>query len=109
VRSSKYLIVTTAAPKLFRRLCCKNNSVGDTEPTANLVGRLFSFQSEDFPDKLNLPKDVPFRQPPHLAFPDHVQNLIALNRQPGSIERSKTLAGIHSPFDRSMVLFHNIV
>src|SRR6266850_8170694 len=55
-----------------KRLCCKNNSVGETEPTANLVGRLWSFQSEDFPDKLNLPKDIPFRQPPHLAFPDHV-------------------------------------
>jgi hypothetical protein len=39
-------------------LCCKNNSVGETEPTANLVGRLFSFQSEDFPDELNLPKDI---------------------------------------------------
>ena len=32
------------------RLCCKNNSVSETEPTANLVGRLCSFQSEDFPD-----------------------------------------------------------
>jgi transcriptional regulator with XRE-family HTH domain len=51
----------------------------------------------------------PFRQPPHLAFPDHVQNLVALNRPPGSIERSKTLAGIHPPLDSSMVLFHNIV
>ena len=53
-------------------LCCKKNSVSETEPTTNLVGRLFSFQSEDFPDELNLPKDIPFRQPPHLAFPDHV-------------------------------------
>jgi hypothetical protein len=53
--------------------------------------RLFSFQSEDFPNELNLPKDIPFRQPPHLAFPDHVQNLVALNRPPGSIGKSKTL------------------
>jgi len=91
------------------RLCCKKNSVSETEPTANLCGRIFSFQSEDFPDELNLPKDISFRQPPHLAFPDHVQNLVALNRPPGSIERSKTLAGIHPPLDPSMVLFHNIV
>jgi len=93
----------------IKRLCCKNNSVGETEPTANLVGRLFSFQSENFPDELNLPKDIPFRQPPYLAFPDHVQNLVALNRPPGPIERSKTLAGIHPPLDPSMVLFHNVV
>src|SRR5437660_11009612 len=84
-------------------LCCKNNSVGETEPTASLVGRLFSFQSEDFPDKLNLPKDIPFRQPPHLAFPDHVQNLIALNRPPASIERSKALAGWSSVVCRSLL------
>jgi hypothetical protein len=75
----------------------------------NHVGRLFSSQSEDLPDELNLPQDIPFRHPPHLAFPDHVQNLVALNRPPGSIERSKTLAGIHPPLDPSMVLFHNIV
>jgi hypothetical protein len=56
------------------------------ELTANLVGRLFTFQSEDFPDELNLPKDIPFRQPPHLAFSNHIQNLVALNRSPGSIE-----------------------
>jgi hypothetical protein len=90
-------------------LCCKNNSVSETEPTVKLVGRLFSPQSEDFPDELYLPKDIPFRQPPHLAFPDHVQNLVALNRPPGSIERPKPLAGIHPPLDSSMVLFHNIV
>jgi hypothetical protein len=47
-----------------------------------------AFQSEDFPDELNLPKNIPFRQPPHLAFPEHVQNLVALNRPPGSIEQS---------------------
>jgi hypothetical protein len=27
-----------------------------------------------------------FRQPPHVAFADHVQNLVALNRSPRSIE-----------------------
>jgi hypothetical protein len=67
------------------------------------------FQSEGFPDELNLPKDVPFRQPPHLAFPDHMQNLVTLNRPPRSIERSKPLAGIHPPLDPSMVLFHYII
>jgi len=71
----------------------QKHSVGETEPTANLCGRLFSFQSEDFPDELNLPKGIPFGNQPHLAFPDHVQNLVALNRPPSSIERSKSLAG----------------
>ena len=74
-----------------------------------LFGRLFNFQSEDLPDELNLAKHIPFRQPPHLAFSDHMQNLVALSRPPGSIERSKTLAGIHASLDPSMVLFHNII
>jgi len=37
----------------------QKHSVGETEPTANLCGRLFSFQSEDFPDELNLHKGYP--------------------------------------------------
>ena len=40
-------------------MCCKNNSASETESTANLVDRLLSFQSEDFPDELNLPKHIP--------------------------------------------------
>ena len=91
------------------RLCCKNHSVGETEPAANLVGRLFSFQSEDFPDELNLPKNIPFRQAPHLAFPDHEQYLVAL-KSFYTLRRRIEIPGWHSPpFDRSMVLFHYIV
>jgi hypothetical protein len=91
------------------RLCCKRQFGGEAESTGNVVGRLLSFQSEDLVDELNLPKDIPLRQPPHLAFSDHVQNLVTLNRSPGSIERSKTLAGIHSPLDPSMILFDDII
>jgi len=76
-------------------------------PTSSV--KLFGSQSEDFTNELNLAKHIPFRQPPDLAFSDHMQNLVALNRPPGSIERSKTLAGIHASLDPSMVLFHNII
>ena len=45
---------------------------GATElpPTSSL--KLFGSQSEDFTNELNLAKHIPFRQPPHLAFSDHV-------------------------------------
>jgi hypothetical protein len=108
-RNSHLRLLAAASARASRWLCCKNSSVGETESIANLVGGLFSLQSEDFLDELNLSKDISFRQPSHLAFPDHMQNLIALNRPPGSIERSETLAGIHPPLDPSMVLFHHIV
>ena len=100
----------TLTARYQKRMCCKNRFCRRSGPIAKLSGiDCSAFQSEGFPDELNLPKDIPFRQPPHLAFPDHVQNLVALNRPPGSIERSKPLAGIHPPLDPSMVLFHNIV
>jgi hypothetical protein len=88
---------------LQKRFCRRN------EPIASLRSIDCSgFQTESFPDELNLTQDIPFWQSPHLAFPDHVQNFVALN-SPRSIERSKPLAGLHSPLDRSMILFHNIM
>jgi len=91
-------------------LCCKNDLIAEPEQLASLAGIDDSaFQSEGFLDELNLANDILSWQPPHLAFPDHVQNLVALNRAPRSIERSKTLAGIHPPLDRSMILFHDII
>ena len=51
----------------FSGLCCKNNSVGETEPMVNHVGRLFSSQSEDLPDELNCPRTSPFGN--HLTWP----------------------------------------
>jgi hypothetical protein len=77
---------TMVADVSAMRCVAKTTLLANRTNRQSLGYRLFSFQSEDFPDELNLPKDIPFRQPPHLAFPDHVQNLIALNRPPGSIE-----------------------
>jgi hypothetical protein len=44
-----------------------------------------------------------------LAFPDHVQGFITLNGSPRAIEGSESLARIHPPLDRSMVLLHDVV
>jgi hypothetical protein len=52
---------------------------------------MIQLQSEGFLDELNLANDILFWQPSHLAFPDHVQNLVALNRAPRSIERFENL------------------
>jgi hypothetical protein len=54
------------------------------QPTSSFEG--LALQSESFPDELNLPKHIVFWQPPHLALPDHMQNLVSLNRSPGAIE-----------------------
>jgi hypothetical protein len=54
------------------RLCCKNSGAGETGSSRQVACRYSASQSEDVPDELDLPKDVAFRQPPHLAFLDHV-------------------------------------
>jgi hypothetical protein len=72
-----------------------------------IIPRLRLFAPD--PDELDLPAHIAFRQPSHLAFPDHMQNLVPLNRSPRAIEGSKALTGIHPALDRSMVLLYDIV
>ncbi len=48
-------------------------------------------------------------QPPHLTLPNYVHRLIALNRSSRRLEFTKPLLGVHSPFDRAMVLLDDVV
>ena len=68
-----------------------------------------SLHPEDLVDKQDLSNYVFPRQPSHLSFPDHLHGLVALQRSPSTIERSKSLTRIHAPLDGSMILFHDIV
>ena len=73
--------------------------------------RLTSFraQSEDVIEKSDQPQLIPFGQPSHLAFPDHVHYLIPLDRPPSPVKGPEPLAGVDPSFDRSMILFHDVV
>jgi hypothetical protein len=64
---------------------------------------------EEFVDEPILTPDSTPAQPPHLALPNYVHRLIALNRSSRSLEFAKPLLGVHSPFDRTMVLLDNVV
>ena len=66
-------------------------------------------QSEESLDELNLTPNVSPANPPSLPFPNHVHRLISLNRSRGGLELSKSLLGVHSSFDRSIILFQDIV
>jgi hypothetical protein len=54
---------------------------------------LFTPQSNGLIDEQDQPSDIPFGQPAHLAFPDHVHDFVALHRPPGCVEGPKPLAG----------------
>jgi hypothetical protein len=64
---------------------------------------------EEFVDEQVLTPDVIPAQPLHLALPNYVQRLIALNRSSGSLAFTKPLLGIHASLDRAMVLFDDVV
>jgi hypothetical protein len=69
----------------------------------------FSAQSEDLIEEQDQSEHIPFGQPPHLAFPDHVHYFVSLDRPPGAVKGSEPLAGVDPSFDRSMILFHDVV
>ena len=47
--------------------------------------------------------------PPYLPLPDHGHRLISLNRSPSRVTFAKALLGLHSSFDRSMILLQDVV
>jgi hypothetical protein len=64
---------------------------------------------EEFVDEPILPPNATPAQPMHLALPNYVHRLIALNRSSRSLEFTKPLLSVHSPFDRAMVLLDDVV
>jgi len=47
--------------------------------------------------------------PPRLPLPNHVHRLIILNRSARHLELAEPLLGVHAAFDRSVVLFQDVV
>jgi hypothetical protein len=66
-------------------------------------------QFEELVDELNLTPNIRSAHPPNLPLPQHVHRLITVNRSPRRLEFSEPLLGVHPAFDRSVVLFENVV
>src|SRR5713226_5868452 len=60
-------------------------------------------------DELNLTPNISSAHPPNLPLPHHVHRLITLNGSLRRLEFSEPLLGVHSAFDRSLVLLQNVV
>src|SRR5262249_13856558 len=69
----------------------------------------FTAQSKDLIEEQDPSQHIPLGQPPYLTFPDHVHYLVSLDRPPGAVKGSEPLAGVDPSFDRSMILFHDVV
>ena len=64
---------------------------------------------EQLVDELNLSPNIRTAHPPRLPLPDHVHCLVSLDRSARRVEFTKALLGLHSSFDRSMILLQDIV
>ena len=60
-------------------------------------------------DEENLPGHIALRQPPHLPFPNHLNDLVTLDGSPGSVEGPEALLGVDAPFHGPVVLLNDIV
>ena len=60
-------------------------------------------------DELNLSPNIRSAYLPRLPLPDHVHCLVSLDRSPRRLEFTKALLGLHSSFDRSMILLQDVV
>ena len=63
---------------------------------------------EKLVDELNLLPNIRTVHPPPLPLPDHVHCLLSLDRSPRRVEFTKALLGLHSSFDRSMILLQDV-
>src|SRR6266849_4344953 len=66
-------------------------------------------QVEQLVDELNLAPNICPAHPPNLPLPHHVDRFITLDRSPRRLKLSKSLLGVHAPFDRSVILLDDVV
>jgi hypothetical protein len=60
-------------------------------------------------DELDLSRRIISCHPSNLPLPDHVDCFVALNSSPSRLEFSKSLFGVYSTFDGSMILFEDVI
>jgi hypothetical protein len=76
-----------------------------TEEGCRGLGRQF----EQVVDELILTPNILPAHPSNLSFSQHVDCFITLNRSSRRLELAESLLGVHSSFNRSMVLFDDVV
>ena len=64
---------------------------------------------EQLVDALNLSPNIRTAHPSRLSLLDHVHSLVSLDGSPRRLKFAKPLLGFHASFDRSMILFHDVV
>src|SRR5580658_6289992 len=74
-----------------------------------LGGEVSGSQIEQLVDEPILLAKISVADPPRLSLPYHVHSLISRYRPLSCSELAKALLGLHSSFDRSMILLQDVV
>ena len=90
-------------------MCCNFEKQQETDLVESTGRPYQATTSNSFVDELNLPPNIRTAHPSDLPLPDHGQRLISLNRSPRRMTFAKALLGLHSSFDRSMILLQDVV
>jgi hypothetical protein len=86
-----------------------NFETGDGGARAEVAGVVSGSQVEHLVDEPTLSANIIRANPVCLSLADHVSRLVSGNRSLGRLELAKALLGLHSAFDRSMILLHDFV
>jgi hypothetical protein len=89
--------------------CCNFENGDRGGPERNWSERAQADQIEQLVDEPILLANIMVADPPRLPFPDHVHSLVSRNRSLRCSELAKALLGLHSSFDRSMILLQDVV
>src|SRR5215467_14548727 len=93
----------------LRGKCCNFEKRRRKSARDDLCIEVSGRQIEQLVDELMLFTNIIAADPPRLPLPDHMHRFVSLNRSPGRLELAKTLFGLHSSFDGSMLLLQDIV
>ena len=72
-------------------------------------GKVSGSQIEKPVDEPILLANIIVADPPRLPLADHVYSLVSRNRSQSCLELAKALLGLHSSFDRAMILLQDVV
>jgi F0F1-type ATP synthase epsilon subunit len=112
VREGKLVEIATREAVVnddFARKCCNFESGDGGRCERKWAAEVSGSQIEQLVDEPILLANIIVAEPPRLPLADHVHGPVFRDRSPSCSELAQALLGLHSSFDRSMILLQDVV
>ena len=90
-------------------MVCRFENAGGGRPASNRTNQVSGRQLEQLVDEPILLTNISGADPPRLPLANHMIRLVAGNASPRGVKLAKALFGVHALFDRTMILFQDVV